>query len=151
MSDIDSVSGTWRCLFSGTGGLSRHRRLCPSAACRTPVAPELFNAFPSISGVFDTPEEDFDHSKHKIRINLHPGLALRSAVSQIKPKHVAAVVSETVLTSVTDLKPGSVNVKLSGAKLEAEFSRRSERCGTLLRTCGWWRRGKSRSLRHCGK
>jgi hypothetical protein len=90
------------------------------------VNTELFNAFPSISGVFDTPDEAFDHGKHKVRINLHPGVVLRSAVSQVKPKRVAAVLTGTVITSVTDLKTGSINgtltpgrdVKLSGAKLK---------------------------------
>ena len=90
------------------------------------VNTELFNAFPSISGVFNRPDEAFDHSKHKIRINLHPGVALRAAVSQVKPKRVTAVVSGTIITAVTDLKSGSVNgtltpgrnIKLTGAKLK---------------------------------
>lgn len=90
------------------------------------VNTELFNAFPSISGVFDSPDETFDHSKHKIRINLHPGVVLRSAVSQVKSRRVAAVLTGTVITLVTDLKTGSVNgtltpgrdIKLSGAKLK---------------------------------
>jgi hypothetical protein len=90
------------------------------------VNTELFNPFPSISGVFDTPDEAFNHTKHKIRINLHLGVALRSAVSQVKPKHIAAVLSGTVITWVTDIKTGSVNealtpgrdLKLAGAKLK---------------------------------
>jgi hypothetical protein len=90
------------------------------------VNTELFNAFPSVSGVFNTPDEPFDPTKHKIRINLHPGVVLRSAVSQVKPKRIAAVLTGTVITSATDLKTGSVNgtltpgrdVKLSGAKLK---------------------------------
>jgi hypothetical protein len=90
------------------------------------VNTELFNAFPSISGVFDTPDEAFDHSKHRVKINLHPGIVLRSAVSRVKPKRVAAVLTGTVITSVTDLKTGSVNgsltpgrdLKLSGSKLK---------------------------------
>jgi hypothetical protein len=90
------------------------------------VNTELFNAFPSVSGVFDTPDQAFDHSKHKVKINLHPGVVLRSAVSQVKPKRIAAVVSGTIITSATDLKTGSINgtltpgrdVKLSGAKLK---------------------------------
>jgi hypothetical protein len=90
------------------------------------VNTELFNAFPSVSGVFDTPDEPFDHSKHKVRINLHPGVVLCSAVSQVKPKRVAAILTGTVITAVTDLKTGAVNgtltpgrdVKLSGVKLK---------------------------------
>jgi hypothetical protein len=90
------------------------------------VNTELFNAFPSISGVFDSPDEAFNHSKHKINIKLHPGVVLRSAVSQAKPRRVAAVVTGTVITSVTDLKTGAINgtltpgrdLKFSGAKLK---------------------------------
>ncbi|MDR1175658.1 MAG: DUF4469 domain-containing protein, partial [Treponema sp.] len=47
-------------------------------------------------------------------------------MSQAKPRRVAAVVTGTVITSVTDLKTGSINgtltpgrdLKLSGAKLK---------------------------------
>jgi hypothetical protein len=89
------------------------------------VNTELFNAFPSITGVFDTPKEAFDHTRHKVKINLHPGTTLRSAISQTKPRRVA-VLTGTVITSVTDLKTGSLNdkltpsrdVRLSGSKLK---------------------------------
>jgi hypothetical protein len=77
------------------------------------VNTELFNAFPSIAGVFDSSDEAFDYTKHKIRIKLHPGVALRSAVSHVKPKRVAAVLSGPVITSVTDIKTGSVNGALT--------------------------------------
>ncbi|MDR1218031.1 MAG: DUF4469 domain-containing protein [Treponema sp.] len=90
------------------------------------VNTELFNAFPSVSGVFDALDEAFDHAKHKVKINLHPGVVLRSAIASVKTKKIAAVVTGTVITSVTDLKTGSVNgsltpgrdAKLSGSKLK---------------------------------
>ncbi|MDR0645398.1 MAG: DUF4469 domain-containing protein [Treponema sp.] len=90
------------------------------------VNTELFNAFPSISGVFDSPDSPFDHPKHKVNIKLHPGMVLRSAVSSVKPKRIAAVVTGTIITAVTDLKSGAVNstltpgrdVKISGVKLK---------------------------------
>ncbi|MDR1220225.1 MAG: DUF4469 domain-containing protein [Treponema sp.] len=90
------------------------------------VNTELFNAFPSISGVFDTPDEPFDHTKHKVNIKLHPGVVLRSAIASVKTRRIAAAVTGTVITSVTDLKTGLINgtltpgrdVKLSGAKLK---------------------------------
>ncbi|MDR2807785.1 MAG: DUF4469 domain-containing protein, partial [Spirochaetaceae bacterium] len=86
----------------------------------------LFNAYPSISGTFDSPETSFDPAHHKVHINLHPGIVLRTAVSSVKTKKVAAVVSGTVITAVTDLKSGAINtaltpgrdVKLSGLKLK---------------------------------
>ncbi|MDR0374296.1 MAG: DUF4469 domain-containing protein [Treponema sp.] len=90
------------------------------------VNTDLFNAFPSISGVFDTPEAPFDHTKHKVNIKLHPGAALRAAVADVKTKRIAAVVTGTVITAVTDVKTGAVNstltpgrdARLSGAKLK---------------------------------
>jgi hypothetical protein len=90
------------------------------------VNTDLFNAFPSISGVFTSPDEAFDPGKHKIKINLHPGVTLRSAIQSAKVKRIAAVLSGTVITAVTDLKTGSVNgtltpgrdLRITGAKLK---------------------------------
>jgi hypothetical protein len=53
-------------------------------------------------------------------------VALRSAVSQVKPKRAAAVVAGTVITSATDLNDSSANgtltpgrdARLSGSKLK---------------------------------
>jgi hypothetical protein len=89
------------------------------------VNTDLFNAFPSISGVFDSPDAPFDSSKHKVHIKLQPGVALRTAVTEIKTQRVAAVVTGTVITAVTDLKTGAINatlttghdMKVSGVKL----------------------------------
>jgi hypothetical protein len=90
------------------------------------VNTELFHAFPSIAGVFDSPDAPFDPVKHKVHIKLQPGAILRSAVSSVKTKRITAVVSGTVITAVTDLKTGAVNstltpgrdMKVSGAKLK---------------------------------
>jgi hypothetical protein len=87
---------------------------------------ELFNAFPSIQGVFNGPDEAFDPAKHKIKINLHPGTALRAALAEVKVKKVAAVLTGTVITSVLDVKSGAINgllspgrdVKIAGTKLK---------------------------------
>ncbi|MDR1985534.1 MAG: DUF4469 domain-containing protein [Treponema sp.] len=77
------------------------------------VNTDLFNAFPSISGVFDSPDAPFDHAKHKVNIKLNPGIALRSAVSSVKTKRVAATLTGTVITAVIDLKTGAVNAALT--------------------------------------
>ncbi|WP_059370412.1 DNA-binding domain-containing protein [Treponema endosymbiont of Eucomonympha sp.] len=86
---------------------------------------DLFNAFPSIQGVFSGADDSFDPAKHRIKANLHAGAALREAVGKIRVKKVAAVLTGTVISSVTDIKTGSVNgaltpgkdAKLSGVKL----------------------------------
>ncbi|MDR1221051.1 MAG: DUF4469 domain-containing protein [Treponema sp.] len=77
------------------------------------VNTELFNAFPSISGVFDSPDAPFDPAKHKVHIKLQPGVALRAAVADVKTKRVAAVVTGAVITAVTDLKTGAINATLT--------------------------------------
>jgi hypothetical protein len=92
------------------------------------VNTELFNAFPSIQGVFHSPEDAVDGNHQRVRINLHPGTALRDAAAQVKTKKLAAVASGTIITSVTDVKTGSVNgsltpgrnIKIAGTKLKIE-------------------------------
>jgi hypothetical protein len=90
------------------------------------VTTELFNAFPSIQGVFSGPEEAMDSSRHKVRIHLHPGSALRAVVGGIKTRKVAVQTGGIHFGSVTDIKSGSVNnvitpernLKISGARLK---------------------------------
>jgi hypothetical protein len=90
------------------------------------VNTELFNAFPSIQGVFASAEENLDPARHTVRINLHPGVVLRRAVAEIKTKKVAVPAAGTLITSVTDIRTGSVNgtltpgrdIKVSGRKLK---------------------------------
>jgi hypothetical protein len=89
------------------------------------VNTEIFNAFPSISGVFESPDAPFDPARHKVHIKLQGGVALRAAVAEVKTRRVAAVVTGTVITAVTDLKTGAINaaitpgrdIKISGVKL----------------------------------
>jgi hypothetical protein len=90
------------------------------------VNTDLFNAFPSIQGVFHSAEDSVDGFHQKVRINLHAGTALRDAVSAVKTKKLPGVVSGTIISSVTDVKTGSQNhlltpgrnIKIAGAKLK---------------------------------
>ncbi|MHB9294965.1 hypothetical protein PilKf_00697 [Pillotina sp. SPG140] len=90
------------------------------------VHTELFNASPSIQGVFNAPDETYNADKHKISINFHIGSGLRKAVADIKVKKVIAVSSGTIIISVTDIKTGSVNgtltpgrdLKITGVKIK---------------------------------
>ena len=90
------------------------------------VTTELFNAFPSIQGVFHSPEESVDGVHQKVRINLHAGTALRDAAGAVKTKKLPGVVSGTIISSVTDVKTGSQNnlltpgrnIKITGSKLK---------------------------------
>ena len=90
------------------------------------VTTDLFNAFPSIQGVFHSTEDSVDGAHQKVRINLHAGTALRDAAGAVKTKKLPGVVSGTIISSVTDVKTGSQNslltpgrnIKISGAKLK---------------------------------
>ena len=50
------------------------------------VTTDLFNAFPSIQGVFHSAEDSVDGVHQKVRINLHAGTALRDASGAVKTK-----------------------------------------------------------------
>jgi hypothetical protein len=90
------------------------------------VTTELFNAFPSIQGVFHSSEDAVDGEHQRVRIYLHAGLALRDAAGAVKTEKLPGVVSGTVISSVTDVKTGSQNhlltpgrnIKIAGAKLK---------------------------------
>ena len=90
------------------------------------VNTDLFNAFPSIQGVFHSAEDAADGIHQKVRINLHAGTALRDAARAVKTKKLPGVVSGIIISSVTDVKTGSQNnlltpgrnIKVAGAKLK---------------------------------
>jgi hypothetical protein len=90
------------------------------------VNTDLFNAYPSIQGVFHSPEDAVDGIHQKVRINLHAGTALRDAAGAVKTKKLPGIVSGTVISSVIDVKTGAQNslltpgrnIKISGAKLK---------------------------------
>ncbi|GHU30817.1 hypothetical protein FACS1894172_04710 [Spirochaetia bacterium] len=74
---------------------------------------ELFNAFPSIQGVFKSSDDNFDPLRHKVKINLQPGIALRASLNDVKVKKVSGALTGTVIMSITDTKSGMVNEKLT--------------------------------------
>jgi hypothetical protein len=90
------------------------------------VNTELFNAHPSIQGVFSSPDDTVDGKDRKVKINLHAGIVLRNAVKQVKTKRLAAVITGAIITAVTDIKTGSVNnlltpgrdIKIAGSKVK---------------------------------
>lgn len=54
------------------------------------VVTPLANISPSISGVFKSDEDTFDPSRHKVGINVTPGLRLRDTASEIPTEKVAS-------------------------------------------------------------
>jgi hypothetical protein len=90
------------------------------------VTTDLFNAFPSMPGVYDGVTDSYDPSRHHVKINLQPGTALRDAVTRIKPKKVIGGIVTITVIAVTDVKTGSVNhlitpnrnLRITGQKLK---------------------------------
>jgi hypothetical protein len=87
------------------------------------VNTELFNATFSIQGVF-TPTQEVD--PHTVRLNLHPGSVLRTAIQNISTRRVDNVNTGGLIHAVQDMKTGSVNnvltpdrdLRINGAKIK---------------------------------
>ena len=75
---------------------------------------ELFNAQASIRGIFTGMDDGFDSNRHKIRLNMRPGLVLRDIPGKLKVRKLNPG-SMSMITSVTDMKSGSVNELLTRA------------------------------------
>jgi hypothetical protein len=73
------------------------------------VTTELFNIFPSISGVFTSITDSYDPAHHHVHANLHAGIALREARLKVKPKKVSGGLIELSVLAVTDVNTGSLN------------------------------------------
>ncbi|MDR0411287.1 MAG: DUF4469 domain-containing protein [Treponema sp.] len=73
------------------------------------VTTHLFNAFPSIQGVFTGAEDAFDSRRHSVKIHYAAGIGLREASGRVKLKKVLPGQTGAIITAVTDVKTGSVN------------------------------------------
>jgi len=98
------------------------RIIADGGAVNTP----LFNAQPSISGVFNGAGDTFEPSRHKVKINLSAGTELRKAIKQVRTKKVTVAEVEPVINEVKDVATGSVNeyltaesiIQITGARLK---------------------------------
>jgi hypothetical protein len=90
------------------------------------VTTELFNVFPSMSGVYAGATDSYDPSRHHVKVNLHTGTALRDAVARIKPKKTSGGIATIAILAVTNVKTGSINhlitpnrnLRITGQKLK---------------------------------
>ena len=86
----------------------------------------LFNAQPSIAGVFEGAGDTFDSSRHQVKINLSQGVALRKAIARVKTQKVQTAEPLPIINEVKDIVSGSVNdqltknsvVQLTGGRLK---------------------------------
>ena len=87
--------------------------ICDIIAEGDAVNTPLFNTQPSISGVFDSASDSFDSSRHRVKINLSAGKALRDAVTKVRTKKVQVADAAPIITEVKDMVTGSVNDQLT--------------------------------------
>jgi hypothetical protein len=73
----------------------------------------LFNITPSISGIFNGLGDSYDASRHKTRANINPGIALRQAAKEIKPRKVQVADTIPYIVEVKDIVSDSVNENLT--------------------------------------
>ncbi|MDR1073917.1 MAG: DUF4469 domain-containing protein [Treponema sp.] len=90
------------------------------------VTTDLFNAYPSVQGVFSGAEDSFDPKRHRVKIHLSEGASLRSVEDQVKTRKVQPGQTGAFIASVTDVKSGSANnlltpgrpLRIYGSKLK---------------------------------
>ena len=73
---------------------------------------ELFNVHPSIKGVFEDMNDEFNSSRHQFKLNLQPGILLKSIPGSLKGRKRLPG-SACVIISVTDIKSGKMDELLS--------------------------------------
>jgi HU-like DNA-binding protein/uncharacterized protein with Ig-like fold DUF4469 len=73
------------------------------------VVTPLYRISQSISGVFDSRSEAFKKEKHRININIHPGLRLREIRSQIAVERVEGTPAHPVPIDFKDVVSDSMN------------------------------------------
>lgn len=74
----------------------------------------LFNTSFSISGVFDSPSDNFDVNRHKLNIKLTKGTLLRAMENRVPVEKVNMVIPQPRIVEVKDLFSGKTNEVLTG-------------------------------------
>ncbi len=73
----------------------------------------LFNTSFSISGVFESPLDNFDGNRHKLNLNLTKGILLREVEKRVKPEKSNSVSPQPQIQEVKDSVSGKVNESLT--------------------------------------
>ena len=97
-------------------------RLCDGFAVNT----GWFTAQPAVKGVFNSPTEKFDPSRHTIAFDFNQGTLLRRELAGVQVQILGVADTSLFIAQVTDVKTGSVNdlltpnrnLRISGAKLK---------------------------------
>jgi hypothetical protein len=73
----------------------------------------LFNAQPSITGVFNDINDGYDAARHKIKLNLSGGMVIKTAIERVAAHKVAAPAQGTQITAIIDKTSNSTNDQLT--------------------------------------
>jgi len=73
----------------------------------------LFNILPSISGVFNSPEDRFDPLRHQVRVRINPGKRLKEMEPEIVVNKIPAQKRKPVLLNYIDVKTGRTNEEIT--------------------------------------
>ena len=72
-----------------------------------------FTAVPSIRGAFNSPNENFNSSKHSILFQFTQGEAMRKEIANVEVEILGVAEAGTEIMQVTDVKTGSVNDQIT--------------------------------------
>jgi hypothetical protein len=122
-------------------------RLCDGFSVNT----SWYNASAHIRGVFMSPAEAFDPTKHTVAVEFRQGVELRRELGMVSVNILGKAESGLFIAEVADLRTGSVNdlltpgrnARISGSKLKVEGDDPScgvyfvnEACGERLKVDG---------------
>ena len=77
------------------------------------VVTAVYQIHPSMSGIYNGPEDSYDPSRHSINVNTTPGTAVRAASKRIKTKKVHVADPQPDIMEVKDVVSGSINDQLT--------------------------------------
>ena len=83
----------------------------------------LINTTFSITGVFTNMADNFDKTRHAVKLNVNAGSALKEAASQAKAQKTEAASTDPYITTVTDKVTGDSGTVKAGSIMEITGSR----------------------------
>jgi len=89
------------------------REACIIIADGGAINTPLFNAQPSIAGVFHGAADTFDPRRHRVRTNLLLGSALRQSATNIRTQKVQTTENVPYILEVRDVVSGTVNEQIT--------------------------------------
>lgn len=83
------------------------------------ISTPLFEAYHTISGVFNGPNDNFDRSRHQVKLSMNPGKVLKEVMSSVEVQRVDIDPATPVIQRVEDLRTHSINDEFSSGDIIA--------------------------------